>query len=98
MGCQVILAPRAIRDLETIVRYIATDNPAAALRFGQALIEKARSVGTFPEAGRVVPEIGDPNIREVIYGSYRVVYRVNNPKRIVEVARFWHAAQGEPHL
>ena len=98
MGCQVILAPRAIRDLEAIVRYIATDNPAAALRVGQALIEKARSTGAFPEAGRVVPEIDDPNVREVIHGSYRIVYRVNNAKGIVEVARFWHAAQGEPLL
>jgi len=83
MGCQVILAPRAIRDLEAIVRYIAADNPTAALRFGKALIEKARAIGLFPEAGRVVPEIGDPNIREVIYSSYRIVYRVNSSKQVV---------------
>jgi plasmid stabilization system protein ParE len=96
MGYQVILAPRAVRDLEAIVRYIALDNPSAALRFGQALVEKAESVGAFPEAGRVVPEIGNPDIREVRCGSYRIVYHVNHSRRAVEIARFWHAAQGQP--
>ena len=29
-----------------------------------------------PRCGRIVPELGDPMFREVIYGNYRIVYRI----------------------
>lgn len=98
MGCEVILAPRAVRDLESIVRYISATDPQTALHFGKTLVQKAEAVGAFPESGRVVPELGDTTVREVFYGSYRIVYRVRYPEQIIEIARFWHAAQGEPRI
>ena len=98
MGFQVILAPRAIRDLETIVRYIAVDNPSAAQRFGQALISKAKAAEQFPESGRVVPEFQTASIRELLHGSYRIVYRENSAAQTIEIVRFWHSARGEPSL
>ena len=98
MGYQVILAPRAVRDLEAIVRYISANDPPAGLRFGSALVQKVEAIGTFPESGRIVPELGDKTIREVFHGSYRIVYRVRDAEQIVEIARFWHAAQGEPRI
>jgi len=30
----------------------------------------------FPEIGRIVPEIGDPKIRELIIYSYRLIYEI----------------------
>ena len=48
--------------------------------------------------GRVVPEFGVPAIRELIFKPYRIVYRVNHERRLVEVARYWHAARGTPTL
>jgi toxin ParE1/3/4 len=50
----------------------------------------------FPESGRIVPEFGDPTIREVIRRPCRIVYRVDHRKRTVEIARVWHAARGAP--
>jgi plasmid stabilization system protein ParE len=96
MDYQVILSPRAIQDLQEIVRYISFDNPTAAERLGLQLIEKTRVLGQFPELGRIVPEFGDPLIRELIFKPYRIVYRVNHERHIVEVARYWHAARGTP--
>lgn len=52
----------------------------------------------FPESGRIVPELDDPNIREVIRRPCRIVYRVKPQERIVEIARIWHAARGIPEL
>src|SRR6185437_618985 len=63
MDYQVILSPRAIQDLQEIVRYISFDSPASAEKFGLALIEQAHSLRTFPERGRVVPEFRNKNIR-----------------------------------
>ena len=93
MDYQVILSPRAIRDLQSIVRYIAWDSPVDAAKFGKHLIAKARSLATLPERGRVVPEFHDPTIRELIVKPYRIVYRVQHERQQIEVARFWHGAQ-----
>lgn len=98
MDYQVILSPRAIRDLQEIVRYISFDKPAVAQRFGLQLIEKTRVLAGFPELGRAVPEFADPAIRELIFKSYRIVYRVNHQRRLVEVARYWHGARGTPPI
>ena len=59
-------------------------------------IDRALTLATLPERGRVVPELGEPDIREIIFKSYRIVYRVR-PGR-VEVIRFWHAARGTPEI
>lgn len=93
---KVIFAPQAGRDLETIVQYIAKNAGAeVAERFGIQLLEKALSLRSLPERGRVVPEVGNP-FREIIFRSYRIVYRVSDD--LVEVVRFWHAARGIPQI
>jgi plasmid stabilization system protein ParE len=98
MGFKVILSARSIRDLESIVLYIASDNPQEAKRVGLQLIEEAEAIGPHPWAGRVVPEFRNPLIRERIFRSYRIVYRVEEDHRRIIVSRFWHAARGIPEL
>lgn len=98
MDYKVILSPRSIQDLQEIVRYISWDNPSHAEKFGRLLIDKARSLETFPEMGRVVPELGHPEFREVIFRSYRIVYRLQKDKKLVEISRFWHGARGSPQI
>jgi toxin ParE1/3/4 len=98
VDCKVILSPRAIQDLSEVVRYISLDDPSAAERFGFALIDASLSLQTLPERGRFVPEFSDGVTREIIYGSYRVVYRINSQDKVVWVSRFWHAARGAPIL
>jgi toxin ParE1/3/4 len=95
---KVILSPRALRDLEEIVTYIAADNPQAAERFGQRLVREAENIAPHPLAGRAVPEFGDPTIRERIFRAYRIVYGVDYERRLVVVSRFWHAARGTPEV
>ncbi len=66
----------ARRDLLAIGRYIARDNPQAARRWSERLRERARQAAENPLAGRVVPELGRDDVREVFLRSYRIVYRV----------------------
>jgi len=80
------------------VRYIARDNPPAAVQLGLALIEKTKELAKWPELGRVVPEFDDPKIRELILKPYRIVYRVDSKAGVIGIARFWHAARGLPEL
>ena len=96
MGPPVLITTQALHDLRSIASYIAQDDPEIAIRFGDALIDQALGLSSFPQMGRVVPEIGDPSIREIAWGNYRIVYRVRTDPARIEVLRFWHGARGEP--
>ena len=74
---------RALRDLDQIWAFIAQDNPRAARRWVHQIQARARAATTAPLAGRVVPEVGLPEIREVFQRSYRVVYRVEGDELYV---------------
>lgn len=67
---------QARNDLLQIGRYIAQDKPGAARTWVQRLRERARDAADMPLMGRKVPEFDREDIREVILGGYRVVYRV----------------------
>lgn len=98
MDYQVVLSPSARADLRDIVRYISFDAPDRALQFGLFLISHTKLLAKTPELGRIVPELDDALIREIIVRSYRVVYRLEHSQHLVEVIRFWHSARGMPEI
>lgn len=98
MDYQITLSSSARTDLRDIVRYISIDAPDRALTFGQFLVSRTKTLAQFPELGRVVPEFSDKRIREIVVRSYRVVYRVDHDRHLVQVVRFWHAARGTPNI
>lgn len=93
MDYTVILSPKAVGDLETIVRYISLTNPDAARKVGQRLLDKTKELSQLPFKGQKVPEFDNPNIRQLILKPYRVVYRVEEDKKRISIARFWHSSQ-----
>jgi toxin ParE1/3/4 len=96
-GFKVVFAHQAERDLKSIAAYISKHaGPTTAERFGNQLIDRALTLTTFPERGRVVPELRQSDIREIIFRSYRIVYRLRPDA--VQVIRFWHAARGTPEI
>ena len=64
-------------NLAAIEDFIARDNLERAIRFIDALIDHAEAIlADNPRSGRVVPETGNPDMRELIYRGYRIVYRL----------------------
>lgn len=98
MAFRLIWSPSARLDLKDIAAFIAEDNPLAADRFVEGLFQTVERLADFPEFGRIVPEFGDPNMREVIRKPCRIVYRIRRRKRTIEIARVWHAARGTPQI
>ena len=82
---------RAWKDLSAIGEYIARDNPAAARRHIDKIVKKVRGVRKFPGLGRVVPELGNEAIREVIEGNYRVVYVFSKEAKSITVLTVFEA-------
>lgn len=66
----------AKQDLKLIHDYIARDSRLYAKKVSFELVEKTEKLNLFPEIGRIVPEIGDPKIRELIIYSYRLIYEM----------------------
>ncbi|MDD2272162.1 MAG: type II toxin-antitoxin system RelE/ParE family toxin [Desulfuromonadaceae bacterium] len=65
-------------NLVDIEEFIARDSVERAVRFVDALIDQTEAIlADNPRSGRAVPEIGNPDIRELIYRGYRIVYRLN---------------------
>jgi plasmid stabilization system protein ParE len=65
-------------NLIDIEEFIARDSVERAVRFVDALIDYTEAIlADNPRSGRTVPEIGNPDIRELIYRGYRIVYRLN---------------------
>lgn len=98
MGWQVIISTSARRDLESIVRFIAQHNADAAARTGYQLITQTGQLTRFPRIGRIVPEFRRNDLREIIWRSYRIIYRLSEKESRIEVVRFWHGARGFPNV
>ena len=65
----------SIEKLEEIADYISIDNQASAKNWVINIQKSVNKLNEFPELGRVVPEIGRINIRELIEGNYRIIYK-----------------------
>jgi toxin ParE1/3/4 len=93
VGWEVVFACRSESDLAKIVSHIAKDNPTAAIRFGETLINKAESLADAPGMGPLLP--GKTTTRFLPVGSYLIIYRPDERRRIVRILRFWHSARGQ---
>lgn len=79
---KIVWSPLAVERAHEAATLIAADRPEAALHWLERLFEVTDRLAMFPESGRVVPEIGLPDFREVVYRkAYRVIYRVE-PTRV----------------
>jgi plasmid stabilization system protein ParE len=67
---------RARDDLQAIGDYIAAERPVAAKRWVDRLVAAVEAAAAMPFAGRIVPEKGREDVREVVRRTYRIVYRV----------------------
>ena len=88
---EVRWTPQAADDLDAIAEFIAKNSPHYAAVFVMDVLQSVEQLTHFPQIGRIVPEIHNPAIREIILGSYRVIYRL--PKEVAEILTVHHSAR-----
>lgn len=91
---RIIWSPLAIERVNETADYIAEDNIEAARVFLIDIFGVVERLQRFPNSGRVVPEVKRPNIREIIFKNYRVIYRVE--RRRVSILTVRHGKQRLP--
>lgn len=84
-------SPSAADDLISICKYIEKDSHYYAANFAKNIITRIEILPAFPDAGRIVPEYDNHNIREIIYHTYRIIYR--RRKRMIEIIRITHGSR-----
>jgi plasmid stabilization system protein ParE len=73
---RVLWTRQAVEDVEAIKAYVARDSERYAVLLAERIVAAVNRLEVFPQSGRIVPEVGDDSVREVIYGNYRLVYRI----------------------
>lgn len=73
---ELVWTDQAARDLDAIADFIAVDDAVAAVQWVDQLVAAAERVPHSPRMGRKVPEFAREDVRELIHGNYRIVYRV----------------------
>lgn len=98
MDFEVAWTDPALADLHEIVAYISRDDPAAAQRVGNAIIDHVETLGSFPFIGPAYPRGSRSRQREIVCGNYRIFYRVSEQQKLVEILTIWHGARGTPKI
>lgn len=83
--------PQALDDLDAICLFIARDAPGVARVFADRAFRATDRISDHPKLGRVVPELGLEEIREIILGNYRLIYQLRDNE--VQILTVHHGAQ-----
>jgi len=81
----VVWSPLALEKLGDAADFIALDNPVAAEKWVNEVLDKTALLSSQPEMGRAVPELLYSNYREIIFGHYRIIYCVDHEVRVLTV-------------
>jgi toxin ParE1/3/4 len=82
---RVVWSPLALDRLEAIASFIALDKPSAADKWVNDVCDRTDLLSSQPKMGREVPELPDSDYREIIFGSYRIIYKIESMIQILTV-------------
>ena len=94
MAYQIIYSPRSLADLDEIVDYIADDNPQAAARFRETLIDLVDELRDFPEMGGTYSKYS--NVRRLVHNPAAIYYRIRRRRKIVDIVHIRHSKRKPP--
>ena len=89
---KIVVTDTALNDLEDIENYISQDSTLIARRFISKIFDKIDLLYKYPIAGKPVPELNNPEIRELILNKYRIIYQIVNTHQI-DVIRIVHGSR-----
>jgi toxin ParE1/3/4 len=82
---------QALNDLEAIADFISRDSPHYASLFVMDITASVERLCGFPKSGRIVPKLKNPIIRKILFGNYRIVYRLKG--RVSEILTVYHGSK-----
>lgn len=90
---KVLWTDAAVAQLESIHEFAAQTSPDYARRILDRLTRRSIQIASFPFSGRAVPEYDLNEVREVIEGSYRIIYLIKENEDQLEVLAVIHSSR-----
>jgi toxin ParE1/3/4 len=87
---KIIWSRLALNDIDSIHDFIAIESPFYAQKTIEEFFIRVEVLAKYPEIGREVPEKQRKDIRELIQGNYRIIYKVQ--KKSIFIVRIHHSA------
>jgi plasmid stabilization system protein ParE len=78
---KITWSPLAVEQVQDIAAYIALDKPSVAMEWVEKIFTSIEVLHNFPETGRVVDEVNRKEIRELVRGNYRVIYKIKQKEK-----------------
>jgi toxin ParE1/3/4 len=91
MSSKIFWTRQAQEDLRAIRAHIARDAPATAAAYVRQLRVSVERLRQFPFSGEVVLEFGREDLREILQGNYRLIYRVSEKR--IQILAVYHGSQ-----
>ena len=88
---KIYWSEEASNDLEQIYDFISQNSIQYSIKTVKAIVERTYNLIKYPCLGRKIPEINDDNLREFIYKSYRIMYKIDS--EVILILRVWHSAR-----
>ncbi len=89
---KIVWTGLSVEDLHEIFEYISENSIQYAKITVDRIYKRTNQISSNPKSGRIVPEINDVLLRELIIGKYRLIYYVVNEYR-VDILRVYHSAR-----
>jgi toxin ParE1/3/4 len=84
---RVVWSPLAVQRVNEHAEYIGRDGPLAAEEWVEGVFAAVERLKQFPFSGREVEEVRRTEIREIIFGRYRIIHRVEAERVVILTVR-----------
>lgn len=88
---RIVWLTKANNDLIDIYNYISKDSIYYPMKTVNEIINKVEILRIFPYSGRILNDIVNEEYRELIYKSYRIIYKIKIST--IYIHRVWHSAR-----
>ncbi|MCF7824213.1 MAG: type II toxin-antitoxin system RelE/ParE family toxin [Candidatus Marinimicrobia bacterium] len=88
---RIIWSPLSLDRVTEIAKYVAEENRTAAVELVEHLFSRVAQLSEYPDSGPIVPELGRPDVRQLVDGSYRIIYKVET--EIISILTVRHHRQ-----
>jgi len=87
----IVVSERFTASLDAVLDFVTARSATKADALAVEVLRRIRSLDENARRGRMIPELMDDAMRELIVGDYRLLYRVDEGRGAVEVLLLWPA-------
>jgi plasmid stabilization system protein ParE len=84
---RVVWSPLALERVQAIAAEIVGERPDSAVRWVRAIFKRVHQLRQYPRSGRIAPDLARPEIRQLPYPPYRIIYRVERARVFILTVR-----------